>query len=78
MPLIMLRLVLRSRKIQGYGRRWNERFGYAVIAKKEMIWLHAVSVGETIAAAPLVKSLQTTYPACELMITTMTPTGLTE
>ena len=76
MPLIMLRLVLRSRKIQGYGRRWNERFGYVQSSqKKKMIWLHAVSVGETIAAAPLVKSLQTTYPACELMITTMTPTG---
>ena len=76
LPVLCLRLLWRSLRAPAYRQRWFERFGYFKLGEqKKMIWLHAVSVGETIAAAPLVKSLQTTYPACELMITTMTPTG---
>ena len=76
LPAVCLRLLWRSLRAPAYRRRWLERFGYFKLTdKKKIIWLHAVSVGETIAAAPLVKSLQATYPAYDLMITTMTPTG---
>ena len=40
-----------------------------------MIWLHAVSVGETLAAVPLIKQLQLEHPAWQWIITTTTPTG---
>src|SRR5690606_1570241 len=40
-----------------------------------LIWLHAVSVGETRAAQPLVDALLERYPQHELLITLMTPTG---
>ena len=76
LPAVCLRLLWRSLRAPAYRRRWLERFGYFKLSdEKKIIWLHAVSVGETIAAAPLVKSLQATYPAYDLMITTMTPTG---
>src|SRR5437867_1405179 len=38
-------------------------------------WVHAVSVGETIAAAPLVDGLHRAYPSLPLVVTTVTPTG---
>lgn len=71
LPLIVLRLFWR-----GHAARLNERFG-AVHHNTErpVIWLHAVSVGETIAAAPLVKALQASYPDHQLCITNTTATG---
>lgn len=41
----------------------------------DAIWLHAVSVGETRAAAPLVAALRARFPQLPLVITQMTPTG---
>ena len=38
-------------------------------------WVHAVSVGEAIAAAPLVEGLRSAYPSLPLVVTTVTPTG---
>ncbi len=40
-----------------------------------MIWVHAVSVGEVIAAAPLIRRLMTMLPDIRVLVTTMTPTG---
>jgi 3-deoxy-D-manno-octulosonic-acid transferase len=75
-PLILLRLLYRARKAPAYGRRVAERFGvFQANVSKGGIWLHAVSVGETIAAAPLVRELQARYPELLITITTMTPTG---
>ena len=39
------------------------------------IWVHAVSVGEVVAAAPLVRALERRYPDNPLIVTTITPTG---
>ena len=77
MPLVMLRLLYRARKSPGYGQRWGERFGFSpdLTPQAKTIWLHTVSVGETIAAAPLVHKLLATRPNYIIVITTMTPTG---
>ncbi len=75
LPLILLRLFWRSRRLPGYRERIGERFGFCSHQLPQCIWLHAVSVGETIAAIPLIKSLQQTYPNIPLLVTHMTPTG---
>ncbi len=76
LPLILLRLAYRGFKAPAYRARIAERFGFFTPPDlSDCIWLHSVSVGETIAAAPLVKRLQQQYPNTPLVVTTMTPTG---
>ncbi|MCP5208708.1 MAG: lipid IV(A) 3-deoxy-D-manno-octulosonic acid transferase [Hahellaceae bacterium] len=78
-PLILLRLWHRSRKAPAYAQRWRERLGYypqeLATVPHQSIWVHAVSVGETIAALPLIRALQERHPAIPVIVTTMTPTG---
>ena len=76
-PIILLRLLLRGIAAPGYLRRWPERFGFvpAVARQEKIIWLHAVSVGETLAAVPLVKALQDNYRDHRILVSCMTPTG---
>jgi 3-deoxy-D-manno-octulosonic-acid transferase len=75
-PLIVLRLVWRARRQRGYLRHVRERFGaYPRAPDRPVIWIHTVSVGETRAAEPLVKTLQVRYPERVILITHMTPTG---
>lgn len=76
MPVILLRLLFRSIKAPAYARRIPERLG--LISKPDFescIWIHAVSVGETIAAEPLVKYLLQYHRDQAIVVTTMTPTG---
>ncbi|UOG93699.1 MAG: lipid IV(A) 3-deoxy-D-manno-octulosonic acid transferase [Candidatus Thiothrix sulfatifontis] len=77
-PVMVLRLLWRSRQQSAYRQRLAERFGY-VAARTDItrpcIWIHSVSVGETIAARPLVEHLLRTHPTHQLWITTTTPTG---
>lgn len=75
-PLVWLRLWLRGRKAPAYRRRWGERYGFcAEKVKPNGIMLHSVSVGETLAAIPLVRALRHRYPSLPITVTTMTPTG---
>lgn len=74
-PLIVLRLWWRARKASAYGKRWGERFGFVPVTASPVIWVHSVSVGETLAAVPLIKALQARYPDTRVAVTTMTPTG---
>lgn len=76
-PLIVARLLWRSRRSPAYRRRWRERFGWVppVDADRQVIWVHSVSVGETLAAIPLIKGLQQRHPQALVVVTTMTPTG---
>ncbi|WNN44242.1 lipid IV(A) 3-deoxy-D-manno-octulosonic acid transferase [Winslowiella toletana] len=75
-PLIWLRLWLRGRKAPAYRKRWAERYGFcAGKVKPDGILLHSVSVGETLAAVPLVRALRHRYPTLPITVTTMTPTG---
>jgi 3-deoxy-D-manno-octulosonic-acid transferase len=76
MPIILLRLLYRSIKAPAYAKRVLERFGlFTKPLLSDCIWVHAVSVGEVIAAAPMIKRLQQQYPQRSVMVTTMTPTG---
>ncbi len=75
-PVIAVRLWLRSRKAPAYAKRIAERFAINLPEFTQGgIWLHAVSVGESIAAAPVVKALQQLYPDLPITVTCMTPTG---
>jgi 3-deoxy-D-manno-octulosonic-acid transferase len=75
-PWILLRLWWRGRAEPGYREAVGERFGfYGGPPAKPVIWLHAVSLGETRAAEPLLRALQSRHPECELLVTQMTATG---
>ncbi len=76
-PLVWLRLFWRSRRQPGYREHLAERWGrYPQPAPAApLIWVHAVSVGETRAAQPLVEGLLAAYPDHQLLLTGMTPTG---
>ena len=77
MPLVLARLWWRGRKEPGYRGHWSERLGSygAPAGAMPTLWLHAVSVGETRAAEPLVDALLAAYPAHRILLTHMTPTG---
>jgi len=79
-PLVLLRLLWRARRAPAYARRLGERFGLSSSLQRPAfaghgIWLHAVSVGEAVAAAPLIEALLSRHPNLPLTITCMTPTG---
>ncbi|MCY4044397.1 MAG: lipid IV(A) 3-deoxy-D-manno-octulosonic acid transferase [Cellvibrionales bacterium] len=77
MPLVIIRLLVRSIKAPAYRQRISERFAF--IPKREtntpLLWVHAVSVGETLAAIPLIKKLKKENNNLEVCLTTTTPTG---
>jgi 3-deoxy-D-manno-octulosonic-acid transferase len=75
-PFVLARLAWRARRQPGYLDRLGERFGrYAPRLPGAYIWIHAVSVGETRAAVPLVDALKARYPRHHILVTHMTPTG---
>lgn len=76
LPLIVARLFWRSMRQSGYRQNIGERFGfYDQPPLRRCIWIHAVSVGETRAAEPLIRRLQALHPARRILLTCMTPTG---
>jgi len=76
LPLVLARLRWRARRAPDYARRLGERLGYRLPAVAPGgIWVHAVSVGETIAAAPLIEALLARHPELPVTLTCMTPTG---
>lgn len=76
-PVLMLRLLWRSRRAPAYRRRLAERLGYFSLPadSRPTLWIHAVSLGETIAARPLIERLLVERPDYRLLVTTTTPTG---
>jgi len=75
LPLVLRRLKRRAQKAPAYGERIAERFGDVPARAEQPLWIHAVSVGETVAIAPLVKLLRKRQPDLPILLTTMTPTG---
>ena len=75
LPLILARLLYRAWRAPAYARRWRERFAIGGELRPDGIWVHAVSVGEAIAAAPMVRELLKRYPQLPITVTCMTPTG---
>ncbi len=75
-PLVLLRLWWRGRAEPGYRRRIAERFGqYRFAPGPAVLWLHAVSVGEARASAPLVRALQQEFADHHVVVTCSTATG---
>lgn len=75
-PFLLVHLYWRSLSAPAYRQRIGERFGSGPVPRRRpSIWVHAVSVGEVQAAAPLVRALLKRHPGVPLVITTMTPTG---
>lgn len=78
-PFILLRLFWRSTRQKAYRQRIIERFAfYPALKNQQSLWIHAVSVGETHAAFPLIKFLVQHYPQFKILVTTTTPTGSAE
>lgn len=76
LPFVVLRLIWRSRRQPGYVRDLGQRFAcFSGTPPAKSIWLHAVSVGETRAAEPLVRTLRQRWPDHTVVLTQMTPTG---
>ena len=75
LPFIVIKKLIRSRNNIGYRKRLLERFGISPFKLDSSIIIHSVSVGESIAVAPLVKNLAAQYPDEKFIVTTMTPTG---
>lgn len=77
LPLVLARLWLRGRKEPAYRQHWGERLGFysGAPASAPTLWVHAVSVGETRAAEPLIDALLAEYPSSRIVLTHMTPTG---
>ena len=79
LPFVPVRLWWRGRREPGYRKRIGERFGRYPRNERELhglvIWVHAVSLGETRAAVPLVDRLHRAYPDATVLVTHMTATG---
>ncbi|RQS04810.1 lipid IV(A) 3-deoxy-D-manno-octulosonic acid transferase [Burkholderia sp. Bp8998] len=78
-PIAVIRLLVRSRKERGYREHIGERFGHVAGRSPDdrapLIWVHAVSVGETRAAQPLIDALMRARPDARILLTHMTPSG---
>ncbi len=78
-PFGLVSLALRGFRNPDYWKRWPERFGFATPMVKRAspfdLWVHAVSVGEARAAAPLIQRIQKERPNIKILVTTTTPTG---
>lgn len=75
-PLTLYHLVSRGFRVREYFRRWDERYAaYGTQHGRPCVWLHAVSVGEVNAAAPLINALLAQRPDIRWVVTTITPTG---
>jgi len=75
-PLAFARLWWKGRINPAYRERWGERLGRIPnLPERPRLWVHAVSVGETIAAAPLVRTWRKRHPDWAVLMTTTTPTG---
>jgi len=74
--MALINLYLKGRQYPSYRTRWKEHFSLFEIPPIEnSIWVHAVSVGESLAAIPVIKRLLKEYPQYSIIVTTTTPTG---
>ena len=76
LPFAFMRLLLRGQREPGYRQAIGGRLGFGDrVPPRPTIWIHAVSVGETRAAAPLIALLRTRFPGHRLLLTQMTAAG---
>lgn len=76
LPMVLLNLYMKGRQYPSYRKRWKEHFGnFDTPDVERTIWVHAVSVGEALAAVPIIKRIQKERPEFSIVVTTTTPTG---
>lgn len=76
LPFVLFRLWLRGKQEPGYRQHIGERLAwYPNFNKRQLIWVHAVSAGETRAAEPIIRALLKNYPEHQILLTHMTPIG---
>ena len=75
LPFFLLRLRAKRVQHQGYGAHWSQRFGHPSQALNQPIWIHGVSVGESIIACQIAQAIRLKHPKQAILITTHTPTG---
>lgn len=77
LPVVLARLAWRALRNPAYRDRWTQRLGiYAPMPKLAApVWVHAVSVGEVGAAAPLIRAVRERFPHAPVLVSTTTPTG---
>ncbi|MCL1142754.1 lipid IV(A) 3-deoxy-D-manno-octulosonic acid transferase [Shewanella gaetbuli] len=76
-PLVVIYFAYRAYKSADYRKRWSERFGFSQWQPADIV-VHCVSMGETLAAVPMIKQLMQIYPDYRFTITTTSPTGSAE
>lgn len=77
-PLFLYSLYKSKPNKPKFGKRWIEHFGFTAALSKSApvtVWFHTVSVGEAIAATPLIKRYHAQYPEHAIVVTTTTATG---
>ena len=76
-PLLLFGLYKSKPNKPKFGKRWKEHFGITpkLTSNQRPIWIHAVSVGESIAATPLIKEIKKQNPEQPIIVTTTTSTG---
>ncbi|WP_107851190.1 lipid IV(A) 3-deoxy-D-manno-octulosonic acid transferase [Oceanimonas marisflavi] len=75
-PLLLALLYWPKKGKPGFGKRWPEHLGFVSPTNgKRPVWLHAVSVGEMVAATPLIRQLKAEHPNLPILVTTTTRTG---
>jgi 3-deoxy-D-manno-octulosonic-acid transferase len=78
-PLLLLylvhRLVIRGKSREGFAQRLGFAPQLPPPPTEGRVWLHAVSAGEAVAAAAIVRRLQEEAPGVEVVISTTTPAG---
>ncbi len=76
LPLVLVRMLLRSRKAPAYRQRLWERFGIVTgTLRRNGVWFHTVSVGEFLATEPLIRNFMQLHPDVPVTVTCTTPTG---
>jgi 3-deoxy-D-manno-octulosonic-acid transferase len=73
LPYVLFRLYWKGRRLRAYRERVSERFSFNLMTSKVDVWLHANSLGEVVAATPLIDALLAKQ--LSVLVTTMTPTG---
>lgn len=77
-PFLLFRLVRRE---EGFGRQIRQSLGFlsdkelAVLDNRRCIWIHAASVGEMVAASPIVREIKRLMPDCPVLVSVMTTSG---
>ncbi|SHO57601.1 lipid IV(A) 3-deoxy-D-manno-octulosonic acid transferase [Vibrio quintilis] len=80
-PYLLYRLYRKKTNHPTFGHRWKEHFGFTPLLKDAQVtplWIHAVSVGESILAVSLVKRIKQEFPGLPVLVTTTTSTGAAE